>query len=126
VISKGYIAVFDEDLDKDTVSGFIQIWLNHFKVEQVCPGAQAGNMTLLINSVDDLLWEDHLQLRISMEGVFSWAYLTLGKRVIETSSLPEEDNLLPLEVLADLPGIEEVVDQENQKRLDELESEGII
>ncbi|MCX6934866.1 MAG: hypothetical protein NTZ01_01510 [Verrucomicrobia bacterium] len=96
------------------------------KVEQVCPGIPAGYSTITLTSVDELLKSDHLQFRILQGDDFVWAYLTRGRRVIETTGLPNEKIALCLDILLELPGITEIVDQADDRRLDELERDGLM
>jgi len=126
MVSKGYIAVFEEELDKPFIKDIAEVWMDSYSLEQVCPGALAGTMTVPIREAADIVWETNLQFRVTGGETFTWVYLTVGKRVLETSGLPDEANTFPLEVLADLPAIEEVVSQENERRLDQLEAEGLI
>jgi hypothetical protein len=127
MISKGYVGLFAEAFTKAHVGAFVGVWLGAgLKIEQVCPGPLAGNTTISIKEPSDVLWEPNLQFRVLDEITFSWAYLTLGKRVMETSGLPEEGNVLPLEILAELPGLTEVIDQVNDRRLDQLEAQGLM
>ena len=127
MISKGFVGLFAEPFTRATVGAFVGVWLGGgYQVEQVCPGTAAGNTTISIKEPSDILWEQNLQFRVLNDVTFSWAYLTLGRRVIETSGLPDEGNILPLEVLADLPGLTEVIDQINERRLDQLEAEGLM
>jgi hypothetical protein len=126
VLSKGYIAVIEEELTRELVRDIADVWMTHFTLEQVCPGQQAGVMTLALEKPDDIVWEKNLQFRVTSGEAFTWIYLTLGKRVIESSGLPDSENTLPLEVFADIPAIQEAVSQENDKRLDQLEAEGLI
>lgn len=126
MLSKGYIAVVDEELTRDLVRDIVDTWMTHFSIEQVCPGPQAGATTLTLEKPEDILWEKNLQFRASSGEAFTWIYMTLGKYVIETSGLPDSENTLPLEVFTDIPLIREVVSQENDRRLDQLEAEGLI
>jgi hypothetical protein len=127
MISQGYVGVFDAAFTRASVTEFVETWLGlNFQVEQVCPGPHAGNTTLAITKAEDILWETNLQFRVLSEVTFAWVYLSLHRRVIETSGLPEEANTMPLDVLVDLPGVTEVVDQINERRLDQLEAEGLM
>lgn len=127
MLTKGYFGLFDRPFDKDRVRAAVSIWLEQFeRLEQVCPGPEAGNATLGIQSPEEIFFEDHMQFRVLMGEVFCWVYLSLGRVVIETSSLPQEENTLALDVLLDLPGLREVIDERNEKRLDQLEAEGLI
>lgn len=72
------------------------------------------------------MWETHLQFRILHGGEFAWVYLSLDRRAIETTGLASDQLSLCLQVLTELPGITEIISQENERRLDALEAEGII
>lgn len=127
MIAKGYVGVFDTPFTRESVAAFIGSWqAQNLQIEQVCPGPHAGNTTIRITRVEDVLWETNLQFRVLSDVTFSWVYLTLGRRVAETSGLPDEGNILPLEVLLELPGLSEVVDQADDRRLDQLEAEGLM
>ncbi len=127
MISRGYVAVLTEPHSDASIHIIVQSWLDRFeKVEQVCPGIQAGNSTITLTSVDELLKSDHLQFRILQGDDFVWAYLTRGRRVIETTGLPNEKIALCLDILLELPGITEIVDQADDRRLDELERDGLM
>jgi hypothetical protein len=127
MISRGYVAIFSEPHTDATIRLFLQSWLDRFeRVEQVIPGAQAGNSTVTLASPQELLPSDHLQFRILLGGDFTWAYLTRGRRVIETTGLPSEKIALCLDILLELTGITEIVDQSDDRRLDELERDGLM
>jgi hypothetical protein len=96
------------------------------RVEQVVPGTQAGNTTITLANSGELLKADHLQFRVIQGDDFAWAYLTRGRRVIETTGLPHEKIALCLDILLELPGITEIVDQHDDRRLDELERDGLM
>jgi hypothetical protein len=125
--SKGYVALFHQVLTKESIQSFLKIWLESYdKVEQVCPGPVAGGVTVHLKSVEEILWEKNMQFRILTGGEFTWAYLRLEALIIETSGLPFADNTMPLDVLVELPGLAEIIDQNNHRRLDQLESEGLL
>ncbi len=127
MISKGYVALFSAPLDKPIVRTHVKMWISSYpKLEQVCPGPHAGNTTIEIRSPDDILWETNLQFRISSDITFTWAYLSLDRRIIETSGVPDDANTLPLDILIDLPGLQEIIDQANDHRLDQLEAQGLM
>ena len=127
MISRGYVAIFSEPHTDATIRLILQSWLDRFeRVEQVIPGAQAGNSTVTLASPQDLLPSDHLQFRVLLGGDFTWAYLTRGRRVIETTGLPSEKIALCLDILLELTGITEIVDQSDDRRLDELERDGLM
>jgi len=127
MISHGYVAVFAEPHSVDSIRKILESWLARFeKVEQVVPGVQAGNTTTAIQQPQDLIPADHLQFRVIQGGDFAWAYLTRGRRVIETTGLPQEKIALCLDILLELPGVTEIVDQHDDRRLDELERDGLM
>jgi hypothetical protein len=126
--SKGFVGLFEEPLDKEAIKAFVGIWLATFeKVEQVAPGAAAEAVTVQLASVEEILWEKNLQFRLLVDGEFAWVYLTQDKRVIETSGLDGGDaGGLTLECLVELPGLIEIIDQADDRRLDQLEAEGLM
>ena len=94
MISRGYVAVFAEPHSDASIRTLVASWLDRFsRVEQVIPGAQAGNSTVTLTSSGELLPSDHLQFRIIQGDDFCWAYLTRGRCVIETTGLPSEKML---------------------------------
>jgi hypothetical protein len=127
MISRGYVAVFSEAHTDASIRSILESWLERFaRVEQVIPGAQAGNSTITLASSDELLPSDHLQFRIIQGEDFTWAYLTRNRRVIETTGLPNEKISLSLDILLELGGVTEIVDQSDDRRLDELERDGLM
>jgi hypothetical protein len=127
MISRGYVAVFSEAHTDASIRSILESWLERFtRVEQVIPGAQAGNSTITLASPDELLPSDHLQFRIIQGEDFTWAYLTRSRRVIETTGLPNEKIALSLDILLELGGVTEIVDQSDDRRLDELERDGLM
>ena len=127
MISRGYVAVFSEAHTDASIRSILESWLERFpRVEQVIPGAQAGNSTITLASSDELLPSDHLQFRIIQGEDFTWAYLTRNRRVIETTGLPNEKISLSLDILLERGGVTEIVDQSDDRRLDELERDGLM
>lgn len=127
MISKGFVAVTEAPIDREFVRACVGTWLERFeRVEQVAPMAGNSISTLAVAKADDLMWEDNMQFRVLNGPDFAWVYLTLERQAIETSGLPAGEISLCLEVLLELPGITEVVDQINNRRLDQLEAEGIL
>jgi len=127
MISRGYVAVFAQPHSDASIRNILDSWMSRFeKVEQVVPGNQAGNTTVALGTPDELLKSDHLQFRVIQGGDFAWAYLTRGRRVIETTGLPQEKIALCLDILLELPGVTEIVDQHDDRRLDELERDGLM
>jgi hypothetical protein len=127
MISKGYVGLFRNGLHEVQIGGFVEGWLEGFdRVEQVIPGRGAGNATFVVSGREQVVWAPHLQFRVTSGEDFAWVYISMGRRVVETSGLPYGDNLVPLNVLAGLDGLEEVIDQGNERRLGELESEELM
>jgi len=129
MISQGYVAVFEEGLEKKAIEEIVASWLSRFDgVEQVAPHAGTGaGFTLSVKEPRDvMLASDSLQFRILQPPNFAWAYLTVGRRVIETSALPDPDLTLPLDLLLELPGLVEIVPDTDDARLEQLEEEGLL
>lgn len=127
MISRGYVAVFAEAHTDASIRGILDSWFSRFeRVEQVVPGTQAGNTTITLAGPEELLKSDHLQFRVIQGEDFAWAYLTRGRRVIETTGLPNEKIALCLDILLELPGVTEIVDQHDDRRLDALERDGLM
>lgn len=127
MISRGYVAVFAHPHTDDSIQEILDSWMSRFeRVEQVVPGTQAGNTTITLANSGELLKADHLQFRVIQGQDFSWAYLTRGRRVIETTGLPNERIALCLDILLELTGVTEIVDQHDDRRLDELERDGLM
>jgi hypothetical protein len=121
---KGFVAIFKEALDKPRVSECVESWLERFeKVEQVAP---ANEFTLEVKEARDILWDSNLQFRVSNGDQFAWIYITLDKAAVETTGFADAEISFCLEVLLELPGVAEVVDEKNQRRLDQLEKAGVI
>jgi hypothetical protein len=127
MISRGYVAVFAEPHTDASIRSILESWFDRFsRIEQVIPGAQAGNSTVTLTSPQELLPSDHLQFRVIQGDDFSWAYLTRNRSVIETTGLPNEKIALCLDILLELTGVTEIVDQSDDRRLDELERDGLM
>ncbi|MEM1059783.1 MAG: hypothetical protein AAGK14_11090 [Verrucomicrobiota bacterium] len=125
--SKGFVALFDAPVTRDRVVEFVAIWNDKFdRVEQVPPRDPNSISTLLVEKTEDLMWEDNLQFRVLDHGEFAWIYITLGKQAIESTGMPSEQISLCLECLLALPDLTEVIDHVNERRLDQLEAEGVI
>ncbi|MCE0483025.1 MAG: hypothetical protein LV479_02165 [Methylacidiphilales bacterium] len=121
---KGFVAVFETVLDRKLVSECVGSWLERFeKVEQVIP-SMAG--TLEVKKSDEIMWEPHLQFRVLNGEQFSWVYVSLDSRAMETTGFQDAEISFCLEVLLELPDVAEVIDEKNQRRLGELEKAGII
>ena len=124
MIQKGFVAVFEHDLGKPQINEIVASWLARFeKVEQVIPKMEG---TLEVKEPGEIMWEDNLQFRVLNGEQFSWVYLSLNRRGAETTGFQDAEISFCLEVLLELPGVAEIVDEKNQRRLDELEKAGII
>jgi hypothetical protein len=124
MLQKGFIAVFESALDQARISECVASWLERFeKVEQVVPGMEG---TLEVKSPGEIMWEPNMQFRVLNGDQFSWVYVSLDKLAMETTGFQDAEISLCLEVLLELPAVAEVIDEKNQRRLDELEKAGII
>jgi len=129
MISQGYVGVFSHPLTPELIGEIVQSWITRFeKVEQVAPHTGKGpGFTLAVKEPKYIMYaNDALQFRVVEQAHFSWIYLTVGRRAIETSGLPGEEGSLSLEVLLELPHVTEIVREEDERRLDELEAEGML
>jgi hypothetical protein len=121
---KGFVAIFEKDLSRNDLSECIMSWLERFeKVEQVVPGMEG---TLEVKEPSEIMWEPNLQFRVLNGEQFAWVYVSIDKRAMETTGFQDAEISFCLEVLLELPGVAEVIDEKNQRRLDELEKAGII
>jgi hypothetical protein len=124
MVQKGFIAVFETSLGRAQISECVASWLERFeKVEQVIPGMEG---TLEVKEPSEVMWEPNLQFRVINGEQFAWIYVSLDKRAMETTGFQDAEISFCLEVLLELPAVAEVVDEKNQRRLDELEKAGII
>lgn len=124
MIKKGFVAVFEKALDRALISECVASWLERFeKVEQVVPNMEG---TLEVKEPSEIMWEPNLQFRVTKGDQFSWIYVSLDKLAMETTGFQDAEISFCLEVLLELPGVAEVVDEKNQRRLNELEKAGII
>lgn len=124
MIQKGFVAVFERDLGQGQIGEIVASWLQRFeKVEQVIPGMDG---TLEVAEPSEIMWEPHLQFRVLNGDQFAWVYVSVDRRAIETTGFQDAEISLCLDVLLELPGVAEVIDERNQRRLEELERAGII
>ena len=129
MISQGYVAIFSAPFDKASVEAIVASWLSRFDaVEQVAPHSGNGaGFTLAVKEAKDImLGSPALQFRVLQPPNFAWAYLTLGRRAIETSALPDPELTLPLDILMELPGAVEIIPDYEDGRLSELEAKGLL
>ncbi len=121
---KGFVAIFGQELDRKRIGVCVDSWLERFeKVEQVAP---ANEFTLEVKETRDILWDTNLQFRVSNADQFAWIYITLDKTAMETTGFADAEISFCLEVLLELPDVTEIVDEKNQRRLEQLEKAGII
>ncbi len=121
---KGFVAIFKQPLDRARIGEIVESWLERFeKIEQVAP---ANEFTLEVKAAADILWDGNLQFRVSNSDQFAWIYITLDKPAVETTGFADAEISFCLEVLLELPDVAEIVDEKNQRRLDELEKAGVI
>jgi hypothetical protein len=124
MVQKGFVAVFERDLTRDDITECVTSWLERFeKVEQVIPNMEG---TLEVKEPGEIMWEPNLQFRAINGEQFAWIYVTVDKRAMETTGFQDAEISFCLEVLLELPGVAEIIDERNQRRLDELERAGII
>ena len=124
MLQKGFIAVFEAPLNRARISECVASWLERFeKVEQVVPKMEG---TVEVKEPSEIMWEPNLQFRVMNGEQFSWIYVSLDKRAMETTGFQDAEISFCLEVLLELPDVAEVVDEKNQRRLDELERAGLI
>ncbi len=124
MVQKGFVAVFEKPLDRAALSECVASWLDRFeKVEQVVPKMEG---TLEVKEPSEVMWEPNLQFRVLNGEQFAWIYVSLDKLAMETTGFQDAEISFCLEVLLELPGMAEVVDEKNQRRLEELERAGII
>jgi hypothetical protein len=121
---KGFIAVFEKNLGRPEISECVASWLERFKkVEQVIPKMEG---TLEVKEPSEIMWESNLQFRVLDGEQFAWVYISMDRRGMETTGFQDAEISFCLEILLELPGIAEVIDEKNQRRLDELEKAGVI
>jgi hypothetical protein len=124
---RGFVGLFDEPLDKEKIQEIIQSWLDRFGSVEQTAGNSYQILTLRIQTLDEIRWEEHLQFRVLCGEQFAWAYLTQDRFVIETSGLHYNgSSILCRDILDDLKGCREIIDEKNDSRLDELEAQGLM
>jgi hypothetical protein len=124
MVQKGFVAVFEQPLDRARLSECVASWLERFeKVEQVVPRMEG---TLEVKEPGEIMWEPNLQFRVLNGEQFAWVYVSLEKVAMETTGFQDAEISFCLEVLLELPNVAEIVDEKNQRRLEQLEKAGII
>ena len=125
---RGFVGLFKEPLGRQRIGELVLLWIERFgRVEQTIGG---GSQVLAqaVHSVKDVVWEEKdLQFRVIAGEQFTWIYITQDHYVIETSGLvPEQGSFLCRDVLMDLCDCKEIIDENNDRRLDELEARGLM
>jgi hypothetical protein len=126
---RGFVGIFSEPLRKARIEEIVMLWISRFGIVEQTVGKGGQVLTLVIRSEEDLMWsEKDLQFRITSGEQFSWVYLTQDRFVMETSGLCSEGSpdLLCRDVLTNVSGCEEIIDERNDKKLDELEKQGLL
>lgn len=124
---RGFVGLFREQLDRPRIEALVALWLERFGAVEQAVGPSYQVSTLRIQSVADIIWEADLTFRVLSGEQFAWVYLTPNTRVIETSGLGVSAGpLLCRDVLEDVPDCAEIIDERNDRRLEELEAQGVM
>lgn len=123
---KGYVALLKEPLNRAALEAMILVWLTRFDmVEQLKSDKKIS--AFAVRAPKDAVWERDLQFRVTSGEQFSWVYMTAERRIIEADGLTDPSGpALSLDVLAELPGLERVVSDRDDKVLDAWEAEGLM
>lgn len=125
--SKGYVAVFGTPLDNEAICLAVESWIERYeRVEQITPDSGSTASALAVTKRAEIMWEPNLQFRVTNGDEFCWVYVTQNQRVIETTGMEVEQISLCLDVLLELEGVTEIVEEHNERRLNELEAQGLI
>lgn len=123
----GYVGLFQEPLDRERIAGVVRSWIDRFGAIEQTAGNGPHALTLPVRNVSDIVWQRDLQFRILSGGQFAWIYMTMDRRVVETSGLaPKSGASLCRDVLDGAPGCGEIIDERNEARLDQLEKLGVM
>jgi hypothetical protein len=125
---RGFVGVFSEPLRQERIQEIVMLWISRFGLVEQTVGKNGQALTLKIRSEQDIMWDDDLQFRIASGEQFSWVYVTRDRFVMETTGLcpPGGDDLLCRDVLTNVSGCEEIIDEKNDRRLEELEKQGLM
>lgn len=123
----GYVGLFEEPFGRPQVVAIVQSWLDRFGSVEQTAGTGTQALTLPVRVTDDIIWQKDLQFRVLSGHQFAWVYVTLERRVVETTGLvPPNGATLCHDVLVDVPGCIEVINERNDGRLDQLEKMGLM
>ncbi len=124
---QGFVGLFSEPLVRKRIEELVSLWMERFGNVEQTVGKGSQVLTVKIQNVSDVIWEKDLQFRILYEEQFAWIYMTENRYVIETSGLISQDaSSLCRDVLKDIHGCKEIIDDRNDGRLDELETQGLM
>ncbi|NUN93030.1 MAG: hypothetical protein HUU04_04525 [Verrucomicrobiae bacterium] len=123
----GYVGLFQEPLNRERIEGIVCSWLDRFGAVEQTAGNGPQALTLSVRGVSEIVWQRDLQFRILSGGQFAWVYVTMDRRVVETSGLaPKSGASLCRDILEGAPGCREIIDEKNDARLDQLEKLGLM
>jgi hypothetical protein len=124
---RGFVGLFSSPLRKEQVQEIVALWLDRYGGVEQASGNSYQVLTTVIRDINDIVWEVNLQFRVLAGEQFAWVYITMDRYVIETSGLFIQNGaLLCHDVLTNLPACEEIIDERNDSRLDELEKFGLM
>jgi hypothetical protein len=124
---QGFVGLFAEPLTQQKVYELVVLWLERFGSVEQTYGNSRQALTHPIRSADDIIWENNLQFRVLFGEQFAWIYITLNRFVIETSGLVSDHaSALCRDVLENVSGCVEIINERNDKRLDDLEAKGLM
>jgi hypothetical protein len=124
---RGFVGLFTEPLIQSRIEELVLVWRTRFGAIEQAIGTHGQALTISIKEERDIVWEDNLQFRVLAGEQFTWIYIARDRHVIETSGLTSADgSMLCRDVLQDLDGCAEIIDEHNERRLDELESRGLM
>lgn len=124
----GFVGLFSKPLQRKQIEELALVWLETYGALEQTVGGGSQVLTHVIRSPADLTWEKDLQFRIVSGDQFVWIYLTQDRQVIETTGLAGSGggDCLCRDVLENLPGCCEIINERNDRRLDELEAKGLM
>ena len=123
----GFVGLFAEPLGQQRIEELVLLWLERFGSVEQTIGNSHQALTRAIHSAADLVWEKDLQFRVLAGEQFTWIYITKDHHVIETSGLVlDNGSSLCRDVLTNVHGCLEIIDEHNDRRLDELEAKGLM
>lgn len=125
---KGYVALLKDSLTPKILGEIIDIWLLRFdRVEQLKTRDKAL-AAFVIRAPEEVVWEKDPQFRVMAGEQFTWVYFTADRRIVESDGLAEPGGpFLSKDVFVEIPEyLEKVVDDTNDRALDQWEKEGLM